>query len=43
MSYDLLNAIGITVLALAGLWIFGKSVISHGKKDKESTTDQPEK
>ena len=42
MSYGLLNAIGITVLALAGLWIFGKSAILHSK-DKKSADDTPEK
>ena len=43
MSYDLLNAIGITILALAGLWVFGKSVILHNRKGKQSADDQLEK
>ena len=35
MNYELLNAAGITFLALAGLWIFGKCVVQHKHADQE--------
>ncbi len=42
MNYDLLNALAITVLALAGLWVFGKSRVNHGKEDTRTSDEKKE-
>ena len=43
MSYALLNAIAITILALGGLWIFSNSVVkkdsSKDKNDDQQNSD----
>ena len=40
MDYALLNTIGITVLALFGLWIFSRSVVEH-PQDKKKQDNHP--
>lgn len=39
MSYELLNAMGITLLALGALWIFSVSVVRPKKPSEKEKDD----
>jgi len=40
MNYDVINVIGMTVLALWGIWIFAKSAKDFQKKSDQTDTKQ---